>query len=161
MAEDFGKKIEQFGQDIWKKTTDAVGAISKSAEVANRTRELKAVYATIGEQFCEKHPLQAIDEFKDLAQRAKDLESEIAKLEAQILEQRGSKKCVSCGEQIPFGSAFCSKCGAAQPKTEPDPQPEPESTDEAEVVDGWVCPVCGVHMGSADSFCAACGAKRP
>ena len=155
MDEDFGKKIERFGQDIWKKTTDAVGAISKSAEVANKTRDLKTIYADIGMQFCEKHPVQAKDEFGELALQANALELEIADLEAQILEQRGSKKCVSCGEQIQFGASFCSKCGAAQPESAPEP------AVEAEVVDGWICPVCGVHMGSADKFCAACGAKRP
>lgn len=154
MAEDFGKKIERFGQDIWKKTTDAVGALSKSAEVANKTRELKTVYASIGEQFCAKHAEQAADEFGELAQRAKDLEIEVAELEAQILEQRGSKKCLECGEQIAFGADFCSKCGAAQPKPEPEPEEEPE------VVDGWACTVCGHLMGSADAFCSACGAKR-
>lgn len=155
MAEDFGKKIERFGQDIWKKTTDAVGAISKSAEVSNKTRELKTVYANIGEQYCAKHAEQAAAEFIELTERAKVLEGEIAELEAQILEQRGSKKCVECGEQIAFGAAFCSNCGATQPKPEPDPEEEPE------VVDGWVCPACGHQMGSADAFCSACGVKRP
>lgn len=159
MAEDFGKKIERFGQDIWKKTTDAVGSIGKSAESANKTRELKGVYADIGRQFCEKHPAQAADEFAELAAQAKELEAEIAVLETQILEQRGSKKCVSCGEQIPYAAAFCSKCGAAQPKIEPEPEPEPAV--EAQVVDEWTCSACGAKMDSSDAFCTACGAKRP
>ena len=86
MAEDFGKKIERFGQDVWKKTTEAVGTIGKSAEAANKTREQKAVYAEIGKQFCEKHPSQANDEFPELAQHALDLAREIDELEAQIME---------------------------------------------------------------------------
>lgn len=155
MSEDFGKKIERFGQDIWKKTTGAVDAIGKSAESANKSRELKTVYADIGKQFCEKHPAQAADEFADLTRQAITLESEIAELEAQILEQRGTKKCVSCGEQIPLESLFCPKCGAAQPKVEPAP------AAEGEVVDEWVCPVCGVKNSSARDTCVACGAKRP
>ncbi|MBA4348204.1 MAG: hypothetical protein C0413_05090 [Clostridiales bacterium] len=155
MTEDFGKKIEKFGQDIWKKTTGAVESISKSAEVVNKRRELKAVYADIGQLFTKKHPAQANDEFGDLTQNATSLEKEIADLEAQILEQRGSKKCVECGEQIPYAAAFCSKCGAPQPKQEPEP------AEEAEVVDGWVCPACGQEMGSTDTFCSSCGVKRP
>lgn len=155
MAEDFGKKIEKFGQDIWKKTTDAVGSIGKSAEVSNKRRDLRTVYAEIGQQFIQKHPGQARDEFADLTQRASDLEKEIVELEAQILEQRGSKKCVECGEQIPSAAAFCSMCGAPQPKQETEP------AAEAEVVDGWKCPACGQEMGSADTYCSACGTKRP
>ena len=155
MAEDFGKKIEKFGQEIWKKTTDVVGSISKSAEVANKERDLKQVYANIGKQFIQKHPVQATDEFSELTKRASDLEQEIEELQAQILEQRGSKKCTTCGEQIPYAAAFCSKCGAEQPKQESEPAVEPE------VVDGWTCPACGQSMGSADTFCTTCGAKRP
>jgi ribosomal protein L40E len=159
MAEELGKKIERFGQDVWKKTTDVVGAIGKSAEVANKKRELKAVYSDIGQTFLAKHPAQAADDSPDLTERAKALETEIADLEAQILEQRGSKKCVSCGEMIPFEAAFCSKCGAAQPKAEPEPESEP--TVEAEVIDSWICPACGAKLGSTDAFCTVCGVKRP
>ena len=155
MAEDLGKKIERFGQNIWKKTTDTVGVIGKSAELANKTRDLKAVYADIGKQFCEKHPGQAADEFQDLAAQAKTLEAEISGLEAEILEQRGEKKCVSCGEEIPAAASFCSKCGAVQPKVEAEP------AAEGEVVDEWVCPVCGVKNSSANETCVACGVKRP
>ena len=163
MAEELGKKIERFGQDVWKKTTDVVGAIGKSAEVANKKRELKSVYSDIGQRFFESHPAQAADESPDLTERAKALETEIADLEAQILEQRGNKKCVSCGEMIPFAAAFCSSCGAAQPKPEPEPEPEPEAapTVEAEVIDSWICPACSAKLGSTDAFCTVCGAKRP
>ena len=163
MAEELGKKIERFGQDVWKKTTDVVGAIGKSAEVANKKRELKYVYSDIGQKFFETHPAQAADESPDLAERAKTLTAEIADQEAQILEQRGSKKCVSCGEMIPFAAAFCSKCGAAQPKNESEPEPatEAEPTVDAEVIDSWICPVCSATLGSTDAFCTVCGAKRP
>jgi hypothetical protein len=89
MAEDFGKKMERLGQDIWKKTSDAVGTIGKSAESASKKHELKTVYADLGELFSKKHPAQAAEEFSETYQRAKELESEIAVLEEQILEQRG------------------------------------------------------------------------
>lgn len=155
MAEDFGKKIERFGQDVWKKTTDAVGTIGKSAEAANKKRELNGIYADIGKRFCEKHPAQATDEFADLTAQAIELEAQIAQLEAQILAQRGVKKCAECGAEIPLAAPFCSACGAAQPKLEQDP------ATEGEVLDEWICPVCGVKNGSASETCVACGAKRP
>ena len=155
MAEDFGKKIERFGQDIWKKTTDAVDAIGKSAESANKSRELKTVYADIGKQFCEKNPAQAEKEFGDLFRQANMLEAQIAALEAQILAQRGAKKCAACGEEIPLAAPFCSACGAAQPKVEQEP------ASEGEVVDEWICPLCGVKNASSSETCVACGAKRP
>lgn len=155
MAEDFGKKIGQFGQDIWKKTTDAVGTISKSAEISNKTRELKVVYTDIGEQFFIKHPDQVLREFPKLAVRAKALEAEIDELNTSILEQRGSKKCVKCGMQIVVQAAFCPMCGTAQPKLEQGSAADPE------IVDHWICPSCKEQMGIDDIFCSSCGTKRP
>ncbi|MEZ4628915.1 MAG: zinc ribbon domain-containing protein [Eubacteriales bacterium] len=154
MADDFGKKIERFGQDIWKKTSDAVGAIGKSAESANKKHELRTVYADIGEAFFKKHPAQAKDEFAELYGRAEALETEISALEEQILEQRGHRKCVSCGEQIAQNAAFCPKCGTAQPAAKEEP------AEEAEVISDWVCPTCGVKNDSDAKFCVACGVKR-
>ncbi len=155
MAEDFGKKIGRFGQDIWKKTTDAVGTISKSAEISNKTRELKVIYADIGEQFYVKHPDQVLREFPKLAERARALEAEIDELNTSILEQRGSKKCVKCGVQIAGQAVFCPMCGAAQPKL------ELEATAGSEIVDHWICPSCREQMGIDDIFCSSCGSKRP
>ncbi len=156
MPDDFGKKIERFGQEVWKKTSDAVGAIGKSAESANKKHELKTFYADIGEQFCKKHPAQAAEEFPEPYRRIAELESEIAALEEQILEQRGVRKCVSCGEQIPSGASFCSKCGTEQPAVDPEPEP----AEEGEVVTEWPCPACGVTNDSDAKYCVACGAKR-
>jgi len=154
MSDDFGKKIERFGQDIWKKTSGAVGAIGKSAESANKKHELRTVYADIGEAFCKKHPAQARDEFAELYDSVTTLETEIAELEEQILQQRGQRKCVSCGEEIPSEAGFCPKCGAAQPAVKEEP------AEEADVVSDWVCPTCGVKNDSEANFCVACGAKR-
>jgi RNA polymerase subunit RPABC4/transcription elongation factor Spt4 len=156
MAEDFGKKVERFGQDVWKKTTDTFGVIGKNAEIASKSRELRTVYAEIGRQYCSKHAQETGNEFPELCTQAYEMATEISVLEEQVLGQRGLRKCGNCGESISRKAAFCPHCGTQQPKEEP-----VEADDDAPGTDGWVCPTCGTAMAQDDQFCASCGTKRP
>lgn len=157
MAEDFGKKVERFGQDVWKKTTDTFGVIGKNAEIASKSRELRTVYAEIGRQYCSKHAQASDNEFPDLCAQAFEMATEISALEEQVLSQRGLRKCAGCGESISKKAAFCPHCGAQQPiETTSASEDEPAAGP-----DGWVCPNCGTAMEPSDQFCSSCGAKRP
>jgi RNA polymerase subunit RPABC4/transcription elongation factor Spt4 len=156
MAEDFGKKVERFGQDVWKKTTDTFGVIGKNAEIASKSRELRTVYAEIGRQYCSKHAQETGNEFPDLCAQAYEMATEIAALEEQVLRQRGLRKCANCGESISRKAAFCPHCGEKQPEEEPI-----DGDNETVEPDGWVCPACGTAMAQDDQFCSSCGTKRP
>ncbi len=156
MADDFGKKVERFGQGVWKKTQDTFGVIGKNSEISSKSRDLRMVYAEIGRQYCDKHAAETDNEFAELTTRAQQMAEEIAELEAQVLAQKGCRKCVSCGESIPAASAFCPHCGAAQPKEEPPVVEESFVSDN-----GWICPNCGERADGADLFCSSCGTKRP
>ena len=158
MAEDFGKKVEQFGQDIWKKTTDVFNVLSKNTEIAGKQRELRLVYAEIGKLYCEKHGEESGNEFSEQCERALAMKKEIEELEQEVLQHRGRRKCAKCGELIDSAVAFCPHCGAPQPKEEPE---EEKPIEEAEVINSWICPVCGAKMDEDDQYCTVCGAKRP
>ena len=156
MSDEFGKKVERFGQDIWKKTQGAFGVLSKNSEIAAKSRELRSICAEIGQQYCDRHAMEADNEFPEHCAQALLLIQEIAALEAEVLAQKGCRKCVTCGESIAVIAAFCPHCGAAQPKEEPPVVETPlDSADE------WICPNCGAKADEDDAFCAACGVKRP
>ena len=127
MSDDFGKKMERFGQDVWKKTTDtvstigkktseAVGVIGKNADIAGKTHDLNELYAQIGKLLIESHSSQASELFPAQFEQIHQLKGEIDEIEAELLQQKGCRKCVSCGESISSAVAFCPKCGAPQPK---------------------------------------------
>lgn len=127
MSDDFGKKMERFGQDVWKKTTDtvstigkktseAVGVIGKNADIAGKTHDLNELYTQIGKVLVESHSSQASELFPAQFEQIRQLKSEIDEIEAQLLQQKGCRKCASCGEPISSVVAFCPKCGAPQPK---------------------------------------------
>jgi len=155
MSDDFGKKVERFGQDIWKKTSDAFGVISKSSEIAGKQREMRLIYAEIGKQYFDLHRSSPEESFASLFASASEKADELAKLEEQLLQYKGHRRCTVCGETISAKVAYCPRCGAEQPKEEP--AEETETDEEAD----WICPRCGVVNDADNLFCVACGEKRP
>lgn len=156
MAEDIGKKVERFGQDLWKKTQGVFGSVSKNTEIAAKKRELSKLYEEIGRQYCALHAAEAENEFPALCEKVAGFLREIDALEAELLTQKGNKKCVSCGFVIDADAQFCPSCGVKQPEPEPEPEPEPA----AEAPAGWICPACHASMEESALFCSVCGAKR-
>lgn len=51
-----------------------------------------------------------------------------------------SRRCPSCGADVPNEDAFCRKCGAQVPRAR-------------------ACPSCGTEVASDDAFCRKCGTK--
>ncbi len=153
MAEEFGKRIEAFGQNIWKKAQGAVNIVGMNNDISAKSRVLTDLYAEIGKAYCGKHRGDAETEFPELCEKAHALAAEIAGLQEEIQLQKGFRKCVACGALAPAQATFCPACGAAMPRPEPEPESDP-------VADKSVCRQCGAHMVESDVFCAACGARR-
>lgn len=155
MSDDFGKRIESFGQNIWKKAQSAVDTVTINSDIAAKTRELTQLYADIGREYCVSHGLDAEREMPELFEKASALAKEIADMQETLNLKKGFRKCLACGALVPVQAAFCPSCGAAMPPMpEPEPEPEPEKPDDD------VCPACGRELDDDDKFCPACGAKR-
>ena len=156
MADDLGKRIESFGQNIWKKAQGAVNTVTVNADISAKSRELTQLYADIGREYCVAHGADAEREMPELFKKATDLAGEIADMQEMLNLRKGFRKCPSCSALVPVQAAFCPTCGAAMPPLpEPEPAPEPE-----EEKDDDACPACGAEMDDDDKFCPACGAKR-
>lgn len=147
---DFGKKIGDFGQNIWKKTQGAVDSISIKNDIGTAKRELAQVYAELGSAFCKQTPDKAEKAFPQLYGEAMALEAEIVRLQEKLQRAKGIRKCPDCGETVPQGAAYCAKCGARVPELEPEPEPEEDP----------VCRACGEPLEEDAAFCSKCGEKR-
>ena len=55
-------------------------------------------------------------------------------------------RCPKCGELLPKGAKFCSKCGASLAEVKAKPE-------------GIICPNCGARIPPGAKFCPECGAK--
>jgi len=147
---DFGKKIGDFGQNIWKKAQGAVDSVSLKNDIGTAKRELALVYTEIGSSFCKQMPDKAEKAFPQLYGEAMALEAELVRLEEKRQRIKGIRKCPDCGETVPQGAAYCAKCGARVPELEPEPEPEEDP----------VCKACGEPLEEGDAFCSSCGEKR-
>ena len=149
---DFGKKIGDFGQNIWKKAQGAVDGVSLKNDIATIKRELAQIYTEVGTAFCKQTPDKAEKAFPQLFSEAAALEAELVRLQDKLQRIKGIRKCPGCGETVPQGAAFCAKCGTRVPEPEPEPEPEP---DEAPI-----CRVCGATLEQGSAFCSCCGEKQ-
>lgn len=152
MAEDLGKRIGAFGQNVWKKAQGAVNIVAMNNDIAAKTRALTELYAKIGEAYCCAHREMAAGTFPELSSQAFALAEEIAGLEELVQLEKGLLKCPACGAMAPASAAFCPACGAAMP------EPAPKTPDREPLPER--CDACGAAMETEDVFCSACGRKR-
>jgi len=148
MAEnEFGKKVGDFGRNVWGKAQDVVDIATLKNDIHARNRELSVIYAEIGEAYCKQQSAAARKSFPELYEEANALESEIDRLQEKVQRRKGVKKCPGCGEMILVRAAYCNKCGTKVP------DPETEGDDQ-------LCRNCGASLDDEDVFCSCCGTKR-
>ncbi len=156
MTDDFGKKVEAFGQNIWRKAQRTFDIVSINNDIGIKERRLSELYAEIGEAYCKSHQEDAQTEFPEFCEEAISLIREIAALRAAVLRTKGYRECAACHAMVDECAAYCPRCGAAMPE----PEPEPEPAAEAHEADGMHCGECGASLEDDDHYCSNCGAKR-
>lgn len=158
MADDFGKKIEAFGQSIWQKAQRTIDIVGINNDIGLKERRLSELYAGIGEAYCKAHLTDAQTEFPALCEEAFSLTKEIASLRASVLRIKGYCACPACHAMVEDTASYCPHCGTAMP--EPEPEPEPEPTAETGEPDKPRCKQCEAELDDDARFCHNCGAKR-
>ena len=153
MADDFGKRVEAFGQNIWQKAQKTIDIVGINNDIGAKERRLTQLYAEIGEAYCKAHLEDAQTEFPALCEEAFALTREIDSLQASVLRIKGYRECPACHAMADDTAAYCPSCGTAMPEPAPEPAPAQEP-DEAR------CKQCGEKLDSDDKFCPNCGEKR-
>ena len=160
MADEFGKKMEAFGQNIWQKAQRTIDIVNINNDIGVKERRLTELYAKIGEAYCKAHLADAQTEFPEFCEDAFALTREIASLKASVMRIKGYCECPACHAMVDADAAYCPNCGTAMPEPEPEPVPEPEHEPEAESENDTRCKQCDAEMDEDDHFCHNCGAKR-
>lgn len=78
--------------------------------------------------------------------------------------------CPACGVALPVGAAYCTYCGAAQPRTPTTPEsasaalptsPQAAANSTAHALKTTTdCPACGVAVPTGSAYCTYCGAAQ-
>ena len=149
---EFGKKIKDFGQNVWKKAQNTVDGVSLQNDVNTKTREVSRLYEEIGRAFCQQRPEEADAAFPELYQQIHTLQDDIERLLDKLRRLKGMKVCPGCGATVQVEAPFCSQCGTRVPDPEPIAvEPDPN---------GKFCHACGLWLEPDAMFCGGCGVKQ-
>ncbi len=150
--EDFGKKVNKFGQDVATKTKNVSEITRLNSENSRTKRSIEDEYRNIGQKAYELSLKgEGYAKFKDEFQKIQDAFDLIAKNEEKILELKDITICPSCGAELDTKSAYCGTCGAKIDR--PEKKPEEPAGDQP-------CKECGEMIPADSEFCPSCGAKK-
>lgn len=109
--EKIGDTIVHVGKDVSKKAKDVSSIAKLKLDIKSREDFIKEQYIQLGKAYYEKHKDEPGEKKAQFA-RIEDALDAIAKMELQILELTGSKKCPDCGAKAAEDAEYCSVCGA-------------------------------------------------
>ena len=147
-------ELKKSANDAADRTMQTAKEISGTARLNSQISEeegrIAAVYQEIGKQYVELHPDDYEEAFADQIAQIRASKEQITRWQREILVLKGVNICISCGKEVPAGSAFCNHCGVRLPVIE---TPVPEGSVK--------CESCGAILEKGMLFCTSCGARLP
>lgn len=111
ILEKIGDTIVHVGRDVSQKAKDVSGIAKLKLDIRAKEDFIKEQYIALGKAYYEKNRGGQAEEQAQFDQIDEALDA-IAKMELQILELKGSRKCPECGKEAPDTAEYCSICGA-------------------------------------------------
>lgn len=142
LLDDINKKLALNNTESFSPEPEELTSIPKAnSAIAEKEKELAALYYEIGKQYVVSHRADCDEEFKPLVERVTKTFEYIKSYRERILVLKGVILCEKCGAEIPNNVAFCSNCGTASPAAKPKVK----------------CACCGSFMDDDVKFCTVCG----
>lgn len=113
--------------ELFDKLSDTIVSVSKDAtqkaknisdiarlrmEIRSKKEYIRKLYTEIGRFYYEAHKDDAEREFDDQMALIKDSLEVLEELHKQLGQIKGTLRCDKCGQDMPIGADYCSKCGA-------------------------------------------------
>lgn len=129
LLEKVGDTILSMGKDMSQKAKDMSGIAKLKLNIRSKEDFIKEQYIEIGKAYYERHKGEEVPVMAQFSQIDEALE-DIARMELQILELKGARKCPECGSEAAETAEYCSVCGA---KLSVVVEEEPEKADDLEL----------------------------
>lgn len=129
--EDFSETISLKGKEMADKAKNFTDIASLRGQIVSYENTILRYYREIGRAYYEAHKDDLEKEFPEQMDAIMKSENMIKELEKRISELRGTRKCSSCGSDVPDDSVFCPKCGS---KMEDDTYFDEEDTTTSDIV---------------------------
>ena len=109
--EDFSETISVKSKEVADKAKTLTDIANLKGQIVTYENTILRNYREIGRAYYNAHKNDLTKEFPDEMDNISEAKRKIAELHAKISDLKGTKKCSSCGSEIPNDSSFCSKCG--------------------------------------------------
>lgn len=140
------------GNDVSSKTKSMVEVTNINGQLRSSEAQLKDIYSEVGKAYYKANKSKDIEdeEMKKLFDQVKEAEEAIVHLKSLLHKAKGTIECSNCHAEMPFGTLFCSACGAKIGT------PEEVVEEDAPKIE---CPKCHAELKAGAAFCASCGTK--
>ncbi len=109
--EKIGDTIVGAGKDVTEKAKELSSVAKLKMDIRTKEEFVEKQYALIGKKYYEAHKDDDILDYEECNVIEEALDS-IADMKAQLMDIKGAKKCLSCGEEVAEDASFCANCGA-------------------------------------------------
>ena len=140
-------------QDDVQMTKDLTDTTRHNSLIADENKQIVNLYSQIGKLYYETQQHDPETPLGKLCTEIDAANERIAGYDEERRRIKGTKRCASCGAEIPVASAFCGVCGV---KAEPDEAQPPSGVEKP----SGFCTGCGAKLGEGMIFCTSCGMKQ-
>lgn len=98
------------GRDVSQKAKEVSGVAKLKLDIKAKEDYLNKLYIELGKMYYDMYKEAEIP--GDQITAVSTTLNEIQDLKLEVLKIQGASKCPQCGDSMPEGNDFCSKCGA-------------------------------------------------
>jgi len=145
---DLGKRIQETGQGVMRKTKDTAEVIRLNTVIAEEEKRVRSLYEKLGKAYLELHADSVEETLSGFVGDIKEAEKKVNDYREEVKRLKGYTDCPNCGKSVEYGAPFCSSCGNRM-----------ASSAGAPAVNGTYCTQCGCPVSEGSAFCTQCGTK--
>lgn len=148
--DNLGKTITDAGQGAIRKGKEMADAAKYNSMISDEEKLISSAFEEIGRKYFEMKGDAPEEEFASAVEAIRQSQAKITEYQNALKQLKGTRKCPSCGAEVPSESSFCPVCGA---KLEAGPIQSVQPVQE----DVLHCSNCGATISAGSKFCTFCG----
>ena len=102
--------MTEAGKDVSQKVKDMTGIARLNMDIKAKENYINKQFAVIGEQYYEMHKDDIEPLFEEMA-LINEAKEEILRMQNELADLKGMKKCPSCGATADQEAQYCPSCG--------------------------------------------------
>lgn len=105
-----GETLSEAGRDVSQKAKDLTESTKMNLDIHSKEEYINRQYTLMGKKYFELHENDEEPLFEEIA-LIREAKEEIARMQEQLAEKKGMKRCPSCQAVMAQDAQFCPSCG--------------------------------------------------